>query len=91
MTYKIINVKESHLNDADNVSILCATDEKSKYLIAGDPTASLKMKRDDFNYVIRAHGYSLDSLSGKILVPKFGRYDYLDDFDLCDPESGEVL
>lgn len=91
MAYQIINIKESKFDGADNVAILCYSDEPGKYLLCGDNTESLKMKRDDFNFVMRSHGYDLKNVKGKNLDPKFGRYDYLEDFTLSDPETGEVI
>lgn len=89
--YQIINVKESNFNDAENVVILCYSDDKAKYLISGSNTESLKMKKDDFNFAIRSHGYDINKLEGKCISPKFGRFDYLEDFTLSDPETGEVI
>lgn len=90
-TYEIINLKESKFDDADNVAISCYSSDKGKYLMCGRNTETLKMKRDDFNYSMRSHGYNLDDLPGKILTPSFGRYDRLEDFTLSDPETGEVI
>lgn len=52
MTYTIIDAKEF----SDNFPVLCATDEKSMYLLAGDPTAG------DFNYVFRVRDFSLETV-----------------------------
>lgn len=93
--YQIINVKESKGkvddNPFDNRMILCYSTGTSKYLLCGDYTENLKMKTDDFNYVIRNRGYELGGLSGKIITPVFGRNDYITDFTLSDPDTGEVI
>ena len=93
--YQIINVKESKGNmdgnPFDNRMILCYSSEISKYLLCGEYTENLKMKTDDFNYAIRHHEYDLSQLPGKIITPVFGRNDYITDFTLSDPETGEVI
>lgn len=93
--YQIINVKESkgtvEGNQFDNRMILCYSTESSKYLLCGEFTENLKMKTDDFNYAIRSRGYDLSELPGKIISPVFGRNDYIEDFTLSDPETGEVV
>lgn len=93
--YYIINVKESKGsidgNSFDNRMILCYSSESSKYLVCGEYTENLKMKTDDFNYAVRSHGYDLSQLPGKIISPVFGRNDYITDFTLSDPETGEVI
>lgn len=93
--YIIINVKESKGsidgNSFDNRMILCYSSESSKYLVCGLYTENLKMKTDDFNYAIRSHGYDLSQLPDKIITPVFGRNDYITDFTLSDPETGEVI
>ncbi len=93
--YQVINVKESkgniEGNPFDNRMILCYSTESSKYLVCGEYTENLKMKTNDFNYAVRHHGYDLSDLPGKIISPVFGRNDYITDFTLSDPESGEVV
>lgn len=93
--YQIINVKDSRGeidgNKFDNKMILCYSSETSKYLVCGDFTENLKCKADDFNYAIRAHGYDLQQLPGKMIHPVFGRNDYVTDFTLADPDTGEVI
>ncbi len=93
--YQIINVKESKGvvdgNPFDNRMILCYSTESSKYLLCGPYTENLKIKTDDFNYVIRNRGYDLRDLPDKIITPVFGRNDYITDFTLSDPETGEVI
>lgn len=93
--YQIINVKESkgtmEGNPYDNRMILCYSTETSKYLVCGDYTENLKMKTDDFNFAVRSHNYVLSDLPGKIITPIFGRNDYITDFTLSDPDSGEVV
>ena len=90
MAYQVINVKESKFDNADNVAILCYSSEPGKFLMGGTNTESLKMKRDDFNYVMRNRNYELGKMEGMQLNPSFGRFDYLTDFTLSDPETGEV-
>lgn len=93
--YQIINVKASkgtiEGNQFDNRMILCYSSEQGKYVICGPNTENLKMKTDDFNYVIRSHNYDVNELEGKIMTPTFGRNDYITDFVLSDPETGEVV
>lgn len=89
--YEVINVKESKFDGADNVSITCYSSDQGKYLMCGDNTESLKMRRDDFNFVMRSRGYELDNLKGKQIHPVFERFGYVEDFTLSDPETGEVL
>lgn len=93
--YQIINVKESkgtmEGNAFDNRMILCYSTETSKYLVCGEYTENLKMKTDDFNFAVRSHNYDLNQLPGKIITPVFGRNDYITDFTLSDPETGEVI
>ena len=91
MAYQVINIKESKFDNADNVVILCYSSEPGKYLLAGSNTETLKMKRDDFNYVMRSHNYDLAKIEGMHISPGIGRFDYLNDFTLSDPESGEVI
>ena len=92
--YQIINVKESkgtmEGNPFDNRMILCFSSDTSKYLVCGAYTENLKMRTDDFNYVIRNHEYALGELEGKIISPTFDKNGYVTDFTLSDPESGEV-
>lgn len=93
--YQIINVKESkgtmEGNAFDNRMILCYSTETSKYLVCGEYTENLKMKTEDFNFAVRSHNYDLSQLPGKIITPVFGRNDYITDFTLSDPETGEVI
>ena len=93
--YQIINVKASkgtiEGNPFDNRMILCYSSEPGKYVICGTNTENLKMKTDDFNYAIRSHNYDVNDLEGKIMTPTFGRNDYITDFVLSDPETGEVV
>lgn len=93
--YQIINVKESkgtmEGNAFDNRMILCYSTETSKYLVCGEYTENLKMKTEDFNFAVRSHEYDLSQLPGKIITPVFGRNDYITDFTLSDPETGEVI
>lgn len=90
-TYEVINLKESNFDGAENVSFSCYSSAPGKYLMCGRNTESLKMKRDDYNFVMRSHNYNLDDLPGKIITPSFGRYDYVEDFTLSDPQTGEVI
>lgn len=95
-TYQIINVKESKGNynggDYNNVNILCYCSESAsaKYLIAGSDTDTLKMKRDDYNYVMRARNYTNADLEDSFISPVFDKNGYLTDFTLSNPESGET-
>lgn len=93
--YQIINVKESkgtmEGNAFDNRMILCYSTETSKYLVCGEYTENLKMKTDDFNFAVRSHNYDLSQLPGNIITPVFGRNDYIIDFTLSDPETGELI
>ena len=91
MAFQVINVKESKFDNADNVSILCYSSEPGKYLMSGPNTESLKMKREDFNYAMRSHNYDLAKMEGMHINPVFGRYDYITDFTLSDPDTGEVV
>ena len=93
--YQIINVKASkgtiEGNAFDNRMILCYSSEPGKYVICGPNTENLKMKTDDFNYAIRSHNYDVNEFEGKIMTPIFGRNDYITDFTLSDPDTGEVI
>lgn len=93
--YQIINVKESkgnfEGNNFDNRVFLCYSSDSGKYVICGENTENLKMKADDFNFVLRSHNYELSVLPGKLIVPVFGRNDYVTDFTLADPDTGEVI
>lgn len=95
--YQIINVKpySGDLSNGngkfDNEHFLCFTDAPGKYLTAGPNTTILKIRRDDFNYALRAHGYSANDLPDKIISPIFDENGYMTDFTLSDPDTGEVI
>lgn len=95
--YQIINVKpyRGDLSNGggqyDNEHFLCYTDETSKYLTAGPNTDILKIRRADFDYVMRSHNYTASQLPDKVISPVFDKNGYMTDFTLSDPDTGEVI
>ena len=94
--YQIINAKENKFKlegvEYFNIDIecYCSDSPSKKYLRCGDDTCKLKCRYDDFAYIIRAHNYKEADLPGMFIIPVFDRNGYVEDFTLCDPESGEV-
>lgn len=93
--YQVINLKESkgvyNGLDFDNRVFLCYTSDSSKFLVCGHNTDSLKIRKDDYNYVMRSHNYQPNSIPGKIITPTFDKNGYMIDFVLSDPDSVEVV
>lgn len=94
-TYIIINVKVSSGKfegvDFDNRIFLCYTNESSKYLVCGNNTDSLKIRKDDFVYCMKSKNLQENQLPGNVIVPVFDKNGYMIDFTLSKPDTGEVV
>lgn len=94
-TYQIINVKISSGKyegvDFDNRIFLCYTSDNSKYLVCGDNTDTLKMRKDDFIYCMKSKNLQESQLPGNMISPVFDKNGYMIDFTLTNPDTGEVI
>ena len=91
--YKVICVKKhtDKNGEFDHRLFVCYSSEPNRSLVIGQYVESLKMKYEDFTYVLRSRGYNLEDLPGAYIEPSFDRYGFVRDFELKKAdENGEI-